>query len=72
MRRLLLLRIVRAVTALIFLSLLIVNFFVNIFEVRIISLASLMVLLALTVLQLYYLTRLRRYRERWRTLAFST
>jgi len=68
MRRFLLLRIVRAIVAVTFLSLLFINFFARSFEVRMISLVFLVVLLALTVLQLYYLLRLRRQSERWRRL----
>jgi len=65
MRKFLLLRIVRAIVAVIFLSLLLINFFVRSFEIRMAYLVFLVVLLALTILQLYYLLRLRRYRERW-------
>jgi len=65
MRKFLFLRIVRAIVAVIFLSLLLINFFARSFEVRMISLVLFVVVLALTVLQLYYLLRLRRQSERW-------
>jgi len=66
MRRLLLLRVLRAVTAAIFVSLLIIDMFVRSPEIRVISLVFLMILLVLIILQIYYLLRLRRAMKRWR------
>jgi len=59
-RKLLLLRILRIATVILFLTTLLVNLFINSLESRMISLAFLIVLLALSILQIYYLMKIRR------------
>jgi len=59
-RKLLLLRILRIAVGILFLTLLLVNLFVHSLEVRAISSAFLIVLLAISVLQIYYLMKAKK------------
>ena len=59
-RKLFLLRILRIAIGVLFLTLLLVNLFVNSLEIRVISSAFLIALLAISVLQIYYLMRVKK------------
>jgi len=59
-RKLLLLRILRIATGIFFITLLLVNLFVGSHEIRVISSAFLVALLALSILQIYYLIRVKK------------
>jgi hypothetical protein len=59
-RKLLLLRILRMATVILFLTVLLANFFISSLEIRMILLAFLIVLLVLSILQIYYLMKIRR------------
>lgn len=63
--RLLLLRIMRVFISTIFISLLIVNLFVGGTEYRTISFVLLLFWLVLSILQIYYLLKLRETRKTW-------
>jgi len=59
-RKLFLLRILRIITGILFLTLLLVNLFVNSLEIKVISAAFLIILLAISILQIYYLMKARK------------
>jgi len=59
-KKLLTLRLVRVITVILFISLLLVNIFVKSSEFRLITSVFLVVLLVISILQFYYLTRTRR------------
>jgi len=59
-RKMLLLRILRIATGILFITLLLVNLFVGSHEIRLISSAFLIALLAISILQIYYLIRTRK------------
>ncbi len=59
-KKLLTLRIVRIVIGILFLSLLLVNIYVNNQSIRIVSSILLIALLAISMIQLYYLTKVRK------------
>jgi len=59
-RKLFLLRILRIAIGMLFLTLLLVNLFVNSLEIRVISSAFLIALLAISILQIYYLMKARK------------
>ncbi len=64
-RKMFLLRISRIAIGVLFLTLLLVNLFVNSLEIRVISSAFLIVLLAISILQIYYLTKAKKRIPSW-------
>jgi hypothetical protein len=59
-KRIMTLTIVRIITAVLFVTLLLVNIFVQSWEIRVVSSVFIVVWLAISILQIYFLSRVRR------------